>query len=165
MIAEKRLTSLVLLKEKNATFARVSLKWPKTLQPPRWTWLIGASFMTPAGNKNYLNYIFLASVCTFDWFLLCVYWPGSRLQILAEKWFRCWLIALVFKGIQFHDVHLCGIYTQLDRSFILTTDGSAGTVCLQSNYVHSWYKNSFIIHTRRTVITNGLMRTPFDILD
>lgn len=125
--------------------------------------------MNAAGNKNYLNYIFQASIYTFDWLLLCVHWPGSRVQILSGKWIECWLITSVFKGIHLHDMHLRSTSTGLELCFISDSRRCSWhglpADFIKSNSLHSSYKNSFIIHTQWTVITNGLMRTPFDILD
>lgn len=77
----KSSTLLVLRYQKNA-FTQV---WQPSKSPPRGTWLMAASLLTPAGNKNDHNYIFLASICMFDWFLLCVHWPGALVQIRGSS--------------------------------------------------------------------------------
>lgn len=115
-----------------------------------------------SGNKNDHNYIFLPSTCMFDWFLLCVHWPGALVQIRGS------IVGSSLQVLKL-SIYMTCIYGMFRRGWnkalFLTTWPVLPADFIKSNYLRSSHKNSFIIHIQRAVITNGLMRTPFDILD
>lgn len=115
-----------------------------------------------SGNENDHNYIFLASTCMFDWFLLCVHWPGALVQIRGS------ILGSSLQVLKL-SIYMTCIYGTFRRGWnkalFLTTWPVLPADFIKSNYLRSSHKNRFIIHIQRAVITNGLMRTPFDILD